>query len=238
MSLKNPVRKGMLEAGLAIAGLLACRQTLPAAPQIPNSNRSAASAVSEGTEVPKPRIVAQREPIPYTTRRKASNQLRSGASRTVRPGVNGVRETTYRIHTQSEEAVSHREFVTTRILRQPVTEIVEVGQRGVLPSRGYFSGRHVVSMVATYYDPYHCGGSGTGRTATGIKAGYGVAAVDPRFIPLGTRLYVEGYGYAVAADTGGAIKGNRIDLAIDTKHDARRIRGISGRKAVRVHILD
>ena len=65
--------------------------------------------------------------------------------------------------------------------------------------------------------------------------GYGVVAVDPRFIPLGTRLYIDGYGYAVAADTGGAIKGNRIDLGIDSKHDARNIRSM---KPVRVHILD
>jgi 3D (Asp-Asp-Asp) domain-containing protein len=51
-----------------------------------------------------------------------------------------------------------------------------------------------------------------GRTATGIPVGWGVAAVDPSVIPLGTRLMIPGYGQAVAADTGGAIVGGRIDL--------------------------
>jgi 3D (Asp-Asp-Asp) domain-containing protein len=65
--------------------------------------------------------------------------------------------------------------------------------------------------------------------------GYGVVAVDPRFIPLGTRLYIEGYGYAVAADTGGAIKGSRIDLGISSRRDMSAIRNLH---RVRVHILD
>jgi 3D (Asp-Asp-Asp) domain-containing protein len=49
-------------------------------------------------------------------------------------------------------------------------------------------------------------------TATGVYPREGLIAVDPRVIPLGTQVYVEGYGYAVAADTGGAIKGNIIDV--------------------------
>jgi 3D (Asp-Asp-Asp) domain-containing protein len=51
-----------------------------------------------------------------------------------------------------------------------------------------------------------------GGTATGISAGWGVAAVDPSFIPLGTRFTVPGYGEAVASDTGPAIRGAEIDL--------------------------
>lgn len=51
-----------------------------------------------------------------------------------------------------------------------------------------------------------------GRTASGTYVGYGTVAVDPRVIPLGTRMYIQGYGYATARDTGGAIVGNKIDV--------------------------
>jgi peptidoglycan DL-endopeptidase CwlO len=66
-----------------------------------------------------------------------------------------------------------------------------------------------VSVVSTGYCL-------TGRTATGIPVGWGVAAVDPGVIPLGTRLSIPGYGEAVAADTGGSIVGGRIDLWFPT----------------------
>jgi 3D (Asp-Asp-Asp) domain-containing protein len=73
----------------------------------------------------------------------------------------------------------------------------------------------------------------SGYTSTHLKAGYGVAAVDPKFIRLKTPLYVEGYGYAIAGDVGGAIKGNRIDLCFDTYEQAVQF----GRKNVKVYIL-
>jgi 3D (Asp-Asp-Asp) domain-containing protein len=97
--------------------------------------------------------------------------------------------------------------------------------------------RKTLTMEATAYYP---GPEDTGkwaafgRTASNTKAGYGVAAVDPRFIRLKTRLYVEGYGYAEATDVGGAIKGNRIDLCFDTYEEAVRF----GRQKVQVYILD
>ena len=61
----------------------------------------------------------------------------------------------------------------------------------------------------------------TGRTATGIPVGYGVVAVDPSVIPLGTRLTIPGYGEGVAADRGSAVRGNTIDLWFPTLAQAR-----------------
>ena len=60
-----------------------------------------------------------------------------------------------------------------------------------------------------------------GRTATGMPAGWGVVAVDPALIPLGTRLTIPGYGEAVAADTGGGVRGGSIDLWFPTLAQAR-----------------
>ncbi len=109
-------------------------------------------------------------------------------------------------------------------------------ERGGLASRGYFSGRKTLSMKATAYDPSPAsnGGSRSGRGSTGLRIGHGLAAVDPNYIPLGTRLYIEGYGYAVAGDTGGSVRGARIDLGFDSRAEVNRF----GRRTVTVHILD
>jgi uncharacterized protein YabE (DUF348 family)/3D (Asp-Asp-Asp) domain-containing protein len=81
---------------------------------------------------------------------------------------------------------------------------------------GIPAGATTLRVWATWYnaassgrspnDPYY------GITATGVRVTYGVVAVDPNVIPLGTRMYIPGYGYGVAADTGGAVKGYIIDL--------------------------
>ena len=89
----------------------------------------------------------------------------------------------------------------------------------------------VLTMEASGYssqDP------GNGKyTATGSRLRKGLVSVDPKLIPLGTRLYIEGYGYAVADDVGGAIKGHRIDLAFDSRAEALQF----GRQSVKVYIL-
>lgn len=76
----------------------------------------------------------------------------------------------------------------------------------------------VMVMRATGYypGPEDCGPYADGRTSIGYKAGYGVVAVDPKVIPLKSKLYIEGYGFAIAADVGGGIKRNKIDLCFDT----------------------
>ena len=95
-----------------------------------------------------------------------------------------------------------------------------------------FSYTAVMSMEATAYLPSDGGGSGI--TAMGIPATYGVVAVDPGIIPLGSRVYIPGYGEAIAADTGGAIYGYRIDLCMESYYEAMDF----GRRTVTVYLLD
>ena len=86
-------------------------------------------------------------------------------------------------------------------------------------------------MEATAYTADDPGNSG--YTAGGHRLTRGLVSVDPNVIPLGTRLYIEGYGEAVADDTGGAIVGDRIDLGMDDRSEALNF----GRRSVVVHIL-
>jgi 3D (Asp-Asp-Asp) domain-containing protein len=99
------------------------------------------------------------------------------------------------------------------------------------------SNTKVINMTASAYTASCKGCSGiTAWKGLDLRSNpqLKVIAVDPRVIPLGSKVYVEGYGNAVAADTGGAIKGNKIDIFIPSKSKA-----ISwGRREVKVHILN
>lgn len=214
---------------VALAGAIALFPSLAAAPVV------AVPLADAGGATLTTKVVEQRERIPYTTSTKVGASLREGTSMTIRRGTNGERLVRFEVTMQGSREVS-RKLLSSRVVRKPVTEIVSEGRRGRLASRGYFSGRNVIDMIATGYDPSPAsnGGNRSGRGSTGLKVGHGLVAVDPKFIPLGTRLYIEGYGYAVAGDTGSAIKGNRIDLGHDTRQGANRF----GRRTVRVHILN
>ena len=106
----------------------------------------------------------------------------------------------------------------------PPEEVVETPQ-------GYVPYTQVLGMEATAYLPTD--GSAEGITAMGIPATYGIVAVDPDVIPLGSRVYIPGYGEALAADTGGAIYGYRIDLCMEDYWQAMDF----GRRTVTVFVL-
>lgn len=97
-----------------------------------------------------------------------------------------------------------------------------------LTSRGGFIRSKPLIMNSTAYDA-----SAGQITKMGTRVCRGTVAVDPRVIPLGSRLYIEGYGEALACDTGGAIKGNIIDVWFPTRGEALRW----GRRRVTVWII-
>jgi 3D (Asp-Asp-Asp) domain-containing protein len=94
----------------------------------------------------------------------------------------------------------------------------------------------VITVDATAYTASCEGCSGITKTGVNIKDNpeEKVIAVDPNVIPLGSEVYVEGYGYATAEDIGGAIDGNEIDVFIPTEKEAKDW----GRKQVKVTIID
>ncbi len=92
-------------------------------------------------------------------------------------------------------------------------------------------------MIATAYHAFGKGGndiSGNGITAIGLRARKGIVAVDPKVIPLGTKLYIPGYGEALAADTGGRIKGSRIDLCFESLEECFRF----GIRKIKIYLVE
>ncbi len=180
------------------------------------------------------RIETIKMSIPFETISREDTSLLKGGVRVVVPGREGTVLRTFKI-TYRDGREAGRVLESEEAIEASVNRLVRFGTRrpiyAALPARISRGGERVQMLIATAYTPgYDCGT----RTATGMKAGRGVVAVDPRVIPLGTRLYIEGYGEALAADTGGAIKGNRIDLCFDTLAEARAF----GRRRVAVRTLD
>jgi len=176
------------------------------------------------------RIVTQREPIKFKSIVKYD--IRSSARGVLREGQNGEKEVRYLVTLKDGVKVASKP-ISAQVVKQPVNRVFLITHPNQLASRGGMPFKRV-SMVATAYAPFHCGGSRNGHCAMGMMATKGIVAVDPGIIPLGTKVYVEGYGFALAADTGGAIKGARIDLCFDTYAQAIRY----GRRAVTVWVLD
>lgn len=157
--------------------------------------------------------------IPYQTVVRPATQGNRPRHPTVTgEGRNGLKRVTYRAKLVDGREVE-RATLTEQVVREPVHQVVTSRNPSALGSRGAYAGGRTLKMLATAYDPGpgSCGRSADGRTCNGKRAGYGVIAVDPKVIPLGSKLYVPGYGYGIAADVGGAIQGPRIDLGFNSR---------------------
>jgi len=176
--------------------------------------------------------------VPPQTIYRLTLSLAPGHSKVIAAGAWGLVEERV-VFSQLGGGPVHRRVIGTRFLRTPHPRIVADGipaaplssfeVRGV--ARMALMARSAIEMLATAYTA-ECSGC-DGMTAIGRRAGYGIVAVDPHVIPLGTHLYIQGYGLAVAGDTGGAIVGHRIDLGFDSTRDAM----LFGRRSVTVYRL-
>ncbi|MBE1556193.1 G5 and 3D domain-containing protein [Sporosarcina limicola] len=190
------------------------------------------------------------KPANFEVETRDDPKLLKGREKVVQQGKKGTISRKFEVVKENGKEVS-RELVEEKTITKAENKIVAVGSKVVIASVPKAnSSRVAVSrstsaapeggkefyVTATAYTPYCNGCSGT--TAAGIdirsNPNIKVIAVDPRVIPLGTKVWVEGYGYAIAGDTGGAIKGMKIDLLYPTKEAAYKF----GRRQVKMKVID
>ena len=165
--------------------------------------------------------------------------MQPGTSKVVSKGTPGLRQVMVSFVQRDGGSVKST-VVDSRVIRKarPRVVVEGVGEYDAFTrmeayglQRTSYIAASAMHMVATAYTA-GCSGC-SGITAIGRPAGHGIVAVDPSVIPLGTRLYIPGYGFALAGDTGGAIRGNRIDLGFNSLRDAL----LFGRREVMVYRL-
>ena len=166
--------------------------------------------------------------IPYKTVYQENDKLAENKVIKFRDGVNGILEKKFLVSYLGDKKVEQKE-ISERVVTPAVSAVYMVGE-------AHFNYHYIkkLRVVATAYSPRVIETDGNPwRTATGMRSGFGIVAVDPKVIPLGTLMYVQGYGYAVAGDTGSLIKGNKIDVFFYSTQDAYNW----GRRTVTVYIL-
>lgn len=192
------------------------------------------------------KVIEKEVEAPFKTIKKKNKELSHKQSKILVQGVNGKNKVKCKEYYAGDKLIKE-EVIHVETLVKPIDQVFEEGTKDVFTNdRGDFTARKAIKMVATAYEAgprstgKRPGDKGYGITASGARAKRGTVAVDPRVIPLGTKLYVKSltpgvpdYGFAIAQDTGGAIKGNKIDLFMDTVWECLQF----GRRPVMVYIL-
>lgn len=174
-------------------------------------------------------VLEQEEEVPYSRERILNPQMKRGELKVLQKGEKGLARRKYLVYHENGQE-KERKLLETLVIKEEIKEITELGTGDTIvsSSRSLSGPKKEMILTATAYT--HTGN----RTFTGVYPRIGTIAVDPRVIPLGTRLWVEGYGYGIAQDTGGVIKGNIIDLFMDTKSECLKW----GRRKVKVYVLE
>jgi len=184
------------------------------------------TAVTAGTTIKVVRVSerfeTEQEPIPFESVWQADPELEIDNTRLLQEGAPGILQRRIRIRYEDDQEVG-RTVENEYVAIPPTTKIVGYGTKIVVRTLntpdGVIEYWRVIRMLATSYSASTAGTSPDspwyGRTATGMPMRHGIVAVDPRMIGLNTQVYVPDYGIGYAGDTGGAIKGRRIDLGYD-----------------------
>lgn len=170
------------------------------------------------------------ESIAYETVYEDVRTVPKGKTKVKTEGKNGEKTYTYTL-TIVNGVEESRELVSEAVTKNPKNRVLYRGIGGTVTSGGKtYNYSYYIDVKGTVY-------SIVGNTATGRPTSTSVMAVDPSVIPLNSKCVVKGsadYGYRIAADTGGSIKGNKIDLW----YPAGTFPGGFGWKSMRVYILE
>ncbi|KGX83842.1 G5 and 3D domain-containing protein [Pontibacillus marinus] len=177
------------------------------------------------------------EQVDYAVVTRKDSSMPKGNKKVVQNGEEGKVVKHYEVTLKNGEEVD-RKLVKEETAKESKQKIVAVGTKVIqqnVSRNNNDSVQKTLYMEATAYTAFCDGCSGITRTGINLRANPNrkVIAVDPSVIPLGSRVWVEGYGYAIAGDTGSAIQGNRIDLFVPSRADALSF----GRRKVQVKVL-
>ncbi len=200
----------LAEQGIFLAGL--DKVTPPLTTPLHEDMRIRVTRVSEFIQV-------EDERIPYETVYVPDDELEIDQRRLVTAGRPGIFRRRYRVRVEDGVEVS-RNLEDAWVAQEPITNVIAYGRKIVTRTLETADGTIVywrrIRMLATSYSASTAGVDPSrpwyGITRLGLKMQRGIVAVDPRVIPLGTKVYVPGYGKGLAADTGSRILGRRIDL--------------------------
>ncbi|WP_407305945.1 3D domain-containing protein [Desulfosporosinus sp. SB140] len=167
--------------------------------------------------------------IPFDTQTVESDKLLPGMSQVQEEGEKGVLRQVVKTFEVGGQPVD-QQIQRSIELKSPKKKVVIQNSKPVVGESFDLDNLNVSKIITVESTAYTYTGN---KTATGLPPRQGLIAVDPRVIAMGSKVYVEGYGYAIAADTGGDIHGNRIDVFFSTFRQCLDW----GRKPVRIHIL-
>lgn len=208
----------------AIAGLMSLNIVSASSPDLnnnPNAQKSEILGISQPIKTEtrfEEKFATTSAEIKFETEYKDDPEVEAGIETTVQEGEEGKKITTTKITYYNGEEFD-QDIVDIKT-EKPVNKIISRGTKIVWKTiqtpEGEIRYWKKMRVYATHYDS-RCPGCND-WTAIGMRAGKGVIAVDPKVIKMRSQVYIPGYGKAVAGDTGGAIKGNIIDLGFE---DAR-----------------